>query len=136
MIKILSKLMLPSMVGIVALFFGACTDMGDDITSPNTGPPQGGIVVWADVSPIFNAYCVNCHGGSGGLDLDRYDDVLEGGNSGPAVIPGDADNSLLVQVLEGTSTTISQMPPGGSLSNNNIHTIRRWIDDGALETAP
>ncbi len=119
------------------VIFGACTDMGDEITSPGSGPPTSGVVVWANVSPIFNANCVGCHGGNGGLDLDKYDDALEGGNHGSIVIPGDADNSLLVQALEGTATVIPRMPKDmNPLPGSNILTIRQWIDDGALETSP
>ncbi len=50
------------------------------------------------------------------------------------VAPGDADNSYLVQKIEGTAASGGIMPVrGGSLSVNQVLTIRQWIDGGALD---
>ena len=110
---------------------------GDDDGEENGGSGDGGngdpgpVSYQDDVQPIFDNSCTVCHGSSGGLSLDSYADLMAGGNSGDAVVAEDADNSLLVQVIEGTVTP--QMPPGGSLSDSDISTIREWIDDGALD---
>ena len=89
-----------------------------------------------EIQPIFNANCtIYCHtnGGSytGGLDLTSYDNIMEGGsNHGPVIIAGDADGSLLIQVLEGTSSIVPQMPSGGpSLSYTQMQFIRTWINE-------
>ena len=56
--------------------------------------------------------------------------MLGTSNHGPVVIPGDADNSLIIQVLEGTSTLVPQMPsPSMPLSSTQIDIIRTWIDE-------
>ena len=47
------------------------------------------------IQPLFNNSCISCHGGSGGLSLTSYDNIMNGGNSGPAIIPFDHENSLL-----------------------------------------
>ena len=133
--KIKSHHILISMVLSTIILIIACTDMGDDITVPLL-PQPGLLLVWADVSPIFNSNCIGCHGGSGGLYLDTYANILQGGNHGAVVIAGHADSSLIVQALEGTTTLIPQMPLGGSLPPDSIQVIRQWIDDGALETSP
>ena len=116
------------------LLFASCTDQGNDVTAPD--PPVPTAMSWSDVGPIFQANCVSCHGGSGGLFLDTYANAIAGGNHGAAIIPGDAGNSLLYELLVGSSQGIAQMPVGGSLTNDEIDTIEEWIDDGALEFPP
>jgi hypothetical protein len=83
-----------------------------------------------DILPLFVQDCIHCHGGAGGLGLDSYAGVLAGGSSGPVVIPGDPDGSLLVQRLEGTVPP--QMPlDGPPLTPSEIGRIRQWILEGA-----
>ena len=86
----------------------------------------------SDVLPIFQLRCLACHGENlqqNGLDLRTRDRVLQGGQSGPALVPGSAAESLLFeQVSSGT------MPMGGNrLSGREIELIRHWIDSGALK---
>ena len=94
---------------------------------------------------IFNVSCAvsGCHAGSGspwGLDLAAgaaYDNLVNApAGSKPGtnrVSPGDADNSYLVQVLEGApGITVPRMPFGiGSLTDEQITAVRDWINDGA-----
>ena len=47
------------------------------------------------------------------------------------VVPGDPANSLLMQMLEGTQTCGTQMPPGGQLPAEVIGQVRAWIANGA-----
>ena len=86
------------------------------------------------IQPIFDAYCTKCHGGQGGLNLTSYSHLMSGSNHGPVIIPGDADESLLIQVLEGTSSIVPQMPPtsdGNMFDNIYTIMISRWIQAGA-----
>ncbi len=96
------------------------------------------------VQPIFNANCTAsiCHGGSaGGLTLtsgNSYDELVnvDSGNEPQwkRVLPDDAENSYLVMKLEGRQTVGARMPSGAAaLPNDDIQTIRNWIDDGAEE---
>lgn len=83
-----------------------------------------------DILPIFNQNCTACHGGRGGLSLNSYDQVMSGGISGAAIVPGKPDESLLVQRMTGAVSP--QMPKGGSaLSQDLIDKISQWIKDGA-----
>jgi hypothetical protein len=73
--------------------------------------------------------CVACHNSSsklGGLDLSDYQISLLGGNSGPAVIPGDPDNSTII---------IIQSAGGhpGQLSDEELSQVREWIESGDPE---
>ncbi len=81
-----------------------------------------------EIQPIFYDYCTNCHGGAGGLNLSNYDYVMDGGNSGEAVIPGNHENSLLWQYVNS-----GFMPPGNTdLTQEEIDLIADWIEEGAL----
>ncbi|MDH3471292.1 MAG: c-type cytochrome [Acidimicrobiia bacterium] len=86
---------------------------------------------FAEVQEILQADCSACHGAFGGWSAADYDSVVESGDNGPAVIPGDADNSLLAQKLLGTQSSGSVMPPGGSLADSDIQVIIDWIEAGA-----
>ena len=83
----------------------------------------------ADILPIFQANCLVCHGENlrqNGLDLRTRDSVLRGGETGPAIVPGSAARSLL---LEKVSSGV--MPVGEKkLTAQEIETIRSWIDAG------
>ena len=67
----------------------------------------------------------------GKLQLDHLAAALKGGESGPALIPGTAQDSLLYQAISQTHDTLA-MPPDDSLPNGEIGAIRKWIDDGAV----
>ena len=90
----------------------------------------------ANVRPILKAYCFECHGEGeklkAGLDLRLRRFVLRGGETGPAVVEGKADKSLLLErVVSG------EMPPGKKkLTTAEIDTLRRWIAAGAAVEAP
>jgi hypothetical protein len=56
----------------------------------------------ADIMPIMNSRCTNCHGGQEieeDLDLTSYERLMKGSKNGPAVSPGDATNSILFQLI-------------------------------------
>ena len=86
-----------------------------------------------DILPIFERTCLQCHSGAspqGDLHLDRIESMLAGGKSGPALVPGDSDRSLLVSKL-----VSGAMPPGdANLSQEEIGAIRFWIDAQAAHT--
>ena len=90
------------------------------------------------VMPLINANCTGyCHTGSsaydGGLNLESYTGLMNGGNSGPALIPYYPDYSLIIQKLNGDAPG-SQMPlQGNPLPNNYINTIYYWIEQGAIQ---
>ena len=65
------------------------------------------------VRPVLAGTCVKCHGekkASGGLRLDSREAMLAGGESGPAVVPGDPEGSLLVRAVRHADETL-KMPP-------------------------
>lgn len=82
------------------------------------------------VLPLLEARCVSCHGADHprtGLDVRTRGNLLEGGHSGPAVVPGAPDKSLLYKLVAS-----GKMPPGGpKLSPSEIKRIETWIRSGA-----
>jgi len=88
------------------------------------------------VLPILAANCQSCHNAvrpKSGLDLTSAKSLLAGGRSGtPVVIPGRPEESLLVAVLRGTHPEIDQMPPEDPLPAEEIETLIRWVNEGAV----
>jgi hypothetical protein len=84
-----------------------------------------------DIVPILEADCIICHGSLGGWDGSSYDAVINSGDNGPAVIAGDAENSLLAQKLLDTQEIGTVMPPGGILAEDVIQLFIDWINEGA-----
>ena len=85
-----------------------------------------------DVRPILATRCQGCHGPvkqKGGLRLDARASILVGGTSGPAVVPGDPKESLLVDAINYGETY--QMPPKSKLPDGEIATLTRWVQMGA-----
>jgi WD40 repeat protein/mono/diheme cytochrome c family protein len=88
------------------------------------------------VMPIFKASCVGCHGEknpSGKLSLVSYDALKKGGQHGEEVVAGKSGESRLVKMV--TGELMPKMPIGGSLSDDKIALIRKWIDEGAVGDA-
>lgn len=83
------------------------------------------------IAPILEANCVVCHGEQppqGDLDVRTREALLEGGKSGPALVPGSPVDSLLLQ-----KTASGAMPMGGQkLAPAEVDLIRLWIEGGAL----
>lgn len=85
-----------------------------------------------NVRPLLAEKCWKCHGEEkqrGGLRLDSLAAALKGGESGPAVVPGRPDESLLVEAINYASF---EMPPDGKLSDEEIAALTMWIQRGAF----
>lgn len=90
------------------------------------------------IRPLLKAKCVSCHGAEkqeGGLRLDSLDAALQGGDSGPALVPGNAAQSLLVKAVQFDSPDL-QMPPKDRISSDQVAAIRTWVNDGAVWPRP
>ncbi len=90
-----------------------------------------------DILPIVQR-CTQCHGGDvqmGNLDLRTRASILQGGNSGAAINPGHADDSLLIKRVTGTVKPQMPMSPVPKLKPEEIAVLKDWIDQGALGTS-
>lgn len=94
-----------------------------------------------DVRPLLSDRCFSCHGPDeehreADLRLDRAEELLKDRDGSPAVVPGDADNSMLLQRVLSDDPDL-RMPPvdsGKSMKPAEIDILRRWITDGATMT--
>ena len=83
------------------------------------------------VRPILAARCQGCHGPAkqkGGLRLDARAAMIAGGSTGPAVVPGNPKESLLVDAINYGETY--QMPPKSKLPAEEIATLTEWVKRG------
>jgi len=91
-----------------------------------------------EIQPILSQNCYACHGPDeaaleGGLRLDVRESALKGGDSGPAIVPGNPNSSLLIERITHADPD-EIMPPTGKkdpLKPEQIELLRRWIEEGA-----
>ena len=89
-----------------------------------------------DVRPILKAHCFHCHGedgsAKGGLDVRLRKLLFKGGKHGTAIVPGQAEKSLLY-----TKIRDGEMPKEqANLSTTEVETIRQWIEQGTETARP
>ena len=87
-----------------------------------------------DIAPVLMQNCMGCHfeaqNAQGGLRLDNFRQFLNGGDSGPIIRPGDAENSILFQRLTASDNT--RMPRRRpALDKAIIDKVAKWIEEGA-----
>src|SRR5258708_28174227 len=106
--------------------------------TPAAQPAPGSAAESADFfeargGPVLVSNCYDCHTDTlmGGLRLDSREALLKGGRSGPAVVPGDPDKSLLMQAVRQTSEKL-KMPKGGHLRPDEIEVLTEWVKAGAV----
>ncbi len=88
------------------------------------------------VRPLLIEHCHGCHSTKskktrGGLALDSREAILTGGESGPAIVPGKPEQSLLIAAVHATKAEL-QMPPKGKLGAKQVETLEKWVRDGAV----
>ncbi|WP_051670124.1 PSD1 and planctomycete cytochrome C domain-containing protein [Bryobacter aggregatus] len=86
------------------------------------------------IRPLLANRCFGCHSTAplGGLTMTSRNGLLKGGKTGPAVIPGNPGDSLLIQAIEHTNDKM-KMPMGqGKMPDAEIAVLKQWIKDGAF----
>ena len=86
------------------------------------------------IRPIFLTHCVECHGKKehGGLVLDSREGWMTGGDSGPAIVPGDPEKSLLIRAVRQVDKDLL-MPPKQKLTAAEIADLEAWVKTGAVD---
>ena len=85
------------------------------------------------VRPLLESKCFQCHGAEkqkGRLRLDSRAALLNGGETGPAIVPGDAANSLLLRAVRHATKDLA-MPPKEKLADKEIAVLEAWVKTGA-----
>jgi mono/diheme cytochrome c family protein len=86
------------------------------------------------VRPLLVSHCIECHGDKkqeAKLRLDSREALIAGGESGPALVPGDPEKSLLIAAVHYKADAV-QMPPKGKLDDEKIGKLTRWVKSGAV----
>ncbi len=102
-------------------------------STETAGDEQGVELFESKIRPVLVAKCYSCHAATakeimGGLQLDYREGIRKGGDSGPAVVPGKVDESLIIEALRHESF---EMPPKEKLPAAVINDFIKWIELGA-----
>jgi uncharacterized membrane protein len=120
---------------LALIAIAACGSQDNTPDATKTGPLEEATLSFIDVQPILDAKCVGCHGDNDpkeGLALNTHAAVMQGGEHGAVVVPGDPKGSKLVQFIDGSKTP--RMPfKQDPLSQEEIDKIAMWIEQGAKE---
>src|SRR5262245_5057933 len=103
------------------------------VQSPASSQQQTAIDFAADIRPLLAEKCLSCHGEKlklSQLDLRSRDSALSGGAHGPALVPGNAEQSRLYRHVAGLEEPAMPMR-GTPLTAAQVAIIKRWIDEGA-----
>jgi uncharacterized membrane protein len=99
-------------------------------TDASAAAPPASVSFTNDVMPILQSRCFNCHGGERveeGLLMGSYDEILAGSDNGPVIVPGEAANSLMVELV-----TNQKMPKRGpKLTPPQVQLVTDWVNSGA-----
>lgn len=119
--------------GETAQIFVPITPTPRPTATPSPTPEPGAVVAGADTwegtyAELFRNRCSTCHGVTsvGGLSLANYQSALKGGNSGPGIVPGDPDSSMIVKIQQAGSHP-------GQLTPEELNRVIEWIRAGAPE---
>lgn len=123
--------------GLVWLGCAALVGAAENAPQSALAPPTAeGLKFFEErIRPVLVERCYECHSTGakivkGELLLDSRGGVLKGGETGPAVVPGNLDESLVLQALAWTGD-FYDMPPSGKLPDSVLADFRRWVEMGA-----
>ncbi|MBP86039.1 MAG: hypothetical protein CMJ64_04875 [Planctomycetaceae bacterium] len=119
---------------VLLMHVEASESLADDATDEVAGASMHFSAV---VLPLLKKHCYECHShegdaAEGGLVLDSRAGWRMGGDSGPAIAPGNPDKSLLLTAIDYSDTEL-QMPPDSKLPQRDIDVLRKWITAGAFD---
>jgi mono/diheme cytochrome c family protein len=103
------------------------------VSGPNT---DGSDLFETKIRPLLADHCYQCHSATatplkGELRLDQPDLLLKGGKSGPVIVAGDPDSSLLIKAVRYTDADLKMPPKGKRLSPDQVAQLEHWVRMGA-----
>tara|TARA_R110002049_G_scaffold27321_2_gene94260 strand:+ start:476348 stop:479197 length:2850 start_codon:yes stop_codon:yes gene_type:complete len=125
-----------SLILIASWFVAATSTLAQsvDLEVDSATADRDGIAFFEQhVRPILVDHCYECHSGEerdGGLLLDSRQGGRQGGDTGPAIVAGHPEQSLLIEAI-GYANHDLQMPPSGKLPQSQIAKLEKWIRIGA-----
>src|SRR6266852_5086303 len=118
-----------------SLSFG-CALLGLAAAATGAGAgPEGVAFFEKRIRPVLVERCFKCHSAQseklkGNLRLDSRDGMLKGGDTRPAIVPGNVETSLLIEAVRYGNPDL-QMPPKGKLTDEQISDLATWVSMGA-----
>src|SRR5438093_5033842 len=115
---------------LVGLFGGA------QAATASATDPAGVEFFEKKIRPIFADNCYKCHSAGaekikGGFLLDTREGMLKGGDTGPAIVPGNPEKSLLIKAVRYTDENLQMPPKNKKLSSEQIADLEAWVKMGA-----
>ncbi len=124
--ELFSALAVP--LGIVLIVQGCAT--GSSAGETMAAQPAAGVSFAAQIAPMFQARCTECHGGpepQEGLNLSTYEGAMAGSEYGTVIEAGNVDGSLIIDFVES-----GDMPKEGDpVTPEELELLRSWIAEGA-----
>ena len=87
-----------------------------------------------EIKPLLAQRCTSCHGAEtqkSGYRLDSAKSLIQGGDTGEAIVPGKPDESFLMHAILGTNGATRMPPKDPRLTDAEVSLIKRWIEQGA-----
>src|SRR5882762_8238861 len=115
-----------------ALLAGLCATAATAIATS----PDDAEFFQKKIQPIFTEHCYKCHSHSGdkikgGLVVDSLSGLITGGDTGPAVVPGNPAKSLLIEAVSYKNDDLQMPPKGKKLTDDQIAALTEWVKRGA-----
>src|SRR5882762_3366610 len=115
---------------------------GGLLRAADLSPSREGLELFEKkIQPILTETCYKCHSHDadkikGGLLLDSHEAALKGGDTGPALVPGKPEESLLIKAIRYTDPDLQMPPKGKKLSDEQISALTEWVKLGAPRPPP
>jgi hypothetical protein len=127
----------PKLLNRVAILFGLSLALS--ATGAEQWTPTQTEFFENKIRPLFVNDCYKCHSQQapklkGGLSLESRENILKGGDTGPAIVPGNPDASLLIEAIRYTNEDLQMPPKGRKLSDEQIADLENWVKMGAPDT--
>src|SRR4030095_7564458 len=126
------RLLLPALAGLSPLACAAAT-----ATAAVDKPDAAGLEFFEKhIRPVLIDNCYGCHSAGaeklkGGLYLDTRAGLLKGGDTGPGIVPGNPEKSLLIRAVRYTDKDLKMPPKDKKLSDEQIEHLEAWVKLGA-----
>lgn len=122
-------------ISLVALLLMPPESIARAAGSPAQDDRDGIAFFETEIRPLLVERCYSCHSDDaprvrGGLKLDSAEGLRLGGDLGPSLVPGDPENSLLIEAVR-YDDELLKMPPSGKLTDHQIEQLVRWVEMGA-----
>lgn len=124
--------LLPAAISLIVWITGSAL-LGDEPIANEPIPASGSEFFETKIRPVLVEHCYECHGAEsqpaqGNFQLDTRAGIRRGGDTGPAVVPGDPEASLLISALR---HDMFEMPPDRRLDDSVVANFETWIQRGA-----